>query len=86
MRTIKELLTIMLENKGLFSTGLCLWACDVAHRGLINPEEYYVIVVYIKANKPFTIYRMFAKLNYYWRPQDIYPRIRWIKRHIKKNS
>ncbi len=89
-RTIKELLTIMLENEHLFNMGLCLWTLRLSELGYITEGEEYIIDAYVKANKPITFRTltntMFNKANFYWPQGNIKPRRRWIKRHIKKNS
>ncbi len=84
-RTIKELLTVMLENIH-FESGLCWWICNLYWKGIISSKEYHILKDYVLSNKPITFYRMFGKLDYYWRVGNINPRIRWIKKHIKKNS
>jgi len=89
-RTIKELLTVMLEHKDAFDLGLCYWTGRLLDSDLIIEGEYDVLKAYILSNKPISIYtiinKVFHRTNFYWRPGNINPRIRWIKRHIKKNS
>ncbi len=87
-RTIKELLTVMLENEHLFERGLCSWVYNCYKNLLINGLEWDKLHFYIKDNSPFTIHRVITLdyTGYYWRIGNIKPRIRWIKRHIKKNS
>lgn len=92
MRTIKELLQIMLSNPQHFDEGLCRWTNNLYSRELINGKEYWVLKDYIKANKPF-IFSSFDVLNqrissspYYWEVGKIEPRIKWLKKHINKNK
>lgn len=91
MRTIKELLQIMLDNPQHFHEGLCRWTINLCNVELINTEEYQVLKTYIKTNKPF-ICSSFDVLNqrissnpYYWKIGKIEPRIKWLKKHINKN-
>lgn len=91
MRTIKELLQIMLDNPQHFETGLCRWANYLYSGELITSEEYRVLRNYIKTNEPF-IFSSFDVLNqrissspYYWEVGKIEPRIEWLKKHINKN-
>jgi len=88
MRTIKEILEIMLENKHLFGSGLCNWNAMMYDNKKISHAEYRELRDYIKKNKPITWYNLLGdNANaYYWKPRDINPRIRWIEKHIKKNK
>lgn len=89
MRTIKELLQIMLDNQQYFQTGLCGWSNSIK---LSSTEEYDKLHSYIRNNKPsaFSSFERFTQeLNlepYWWKKGNIKPRINWIKKHIKKNS
>ncbi len=85
-RTIKELLTVMLENQQLFRVGLCFWVDYLFRIDIITDDECNNLHNYIGSNKPITLFRIFTSTNYYWKLYDIKPRIKWIKRHIKKNS
>ncbi len=92
MRTIKELLQIMLDNPQHFDYGLCRWAVNLYCGELITSEEYWILRNYIKVNKPF-IFSSFDVLNqrissnpYYWKVGKIEPRIEWLKKHINKNK
>ena len=90
MRTIKELLEIMLENKDMFPYGLCVWSQRLYNRDVISYNEYLSLKKYINENRP-KWYSSFDALShcfsvYYWEPGDIKPRIKWIQKHIKINS
>jgi hypothetical protein len=85
MRTTKELLEIMLENQDYFSDGLCHWIDRLYINKIISPHEKYKLKIYIEKNKPFN-WRTFVNSAYYWKPENIKPRIKWIKKHIKKLS
>lgn len=85
MRTIKELLELMLHNKRLFFTGLCNWASNIN----MSYDEYQLLKDYIKKNRPsmFSSFDAFinCKNKFYWEQGNITPRIEWIKKHIKLN-
>lgn len=92
MRTIKELLQIMLDNPQHFENGLCMWTNNLYYGELITSEEYWILRNYIKTNRPF-ICSSFDVLNqrislnpYYWKVGKIEPRIKWLKKHINKNK
>jgi len=90
MRTIKELLEIMLERKSLFHLGLCVWSQRLYNRDLMSYSEYSLLKKYINENRPKWYSSFDALLHnwsvYYWEPGDIKPRIKWIQKHIKINS
>ena len=52
MRTIKELLAIMLENPFLFYHGLCTWASRLNRDKIINKEEMRFLRKYIGKSIP----------------------------------
>lgn len=86
-RSIKELLQVMLDNQDSFITGLCHWVNKLYFiDGKISVWELYQLEIYIDKNKPmFTWYSLTGKSNaYWWKRGDIEPRIKWIKKHIKK--
>ncbi len=87
-RSIKELLELMLDNQQLFTDGLCCWAITLRWQGKINNVEQLRLHFYIKDNPPLLVYLRKIIMNggYYWKPGDIAPRIKWINKHIKKNS
>lgn len=84
-RSIVELLELMLENQGLFHSGLCYWAQRLESANIISPNERYRLENYIEENRPFFIFRCWSG-DYYWKPERIRPRIKWIIKHIKKLS
>lgn len=90
MRTIKELLQIMLDNKDLFQRGLCGWAFRIHEHNIINNEELLELEDYIINNRPSKYSSISAFIHrdslFYWSYDDISPRIKWIKKHIKLNS
>ena len=90
MRTIKELLELMLEHQKYFSTGLCYWAESLYWYNNISLNEYLHLLKYIRSNRPskyssLSAYK-YRHCGYYWQSGDIKPRIKWIKKHIKKLS
>mgnify|MGYP003640951016 CR=1 FL=1 len=90
MRTIKQLLQVMLDNKDLFNSGLCHWIDQLWFRSKINDDESRLLGKYIRENKPskFSSIDAWCSRNnhYYWKPGNITPRINWINKHIKLNS
>ena len=91
MRTIKELLQVMLQHKDLFSTGLCYWAAKLHSRDIISQQESQALDEYITHNRPdyfsWTNFLTNYKSGGYFFPSGkIKPRIYWIKRHIKRLS
>jgi hypothetical protein len=92
MRTIKESLEVMLENKDLFNKGLCNWAEKLYYRNIITGSEQSKLKNYIDENRPFmlssisTMCEIIKHTDYYWKEGDIKPRIKWIQKHIKLNS
>lgn len=81
-RTIKELLQLMLDNKQLFTCGLCGWNASLRDTTL---DEFYLIKDYIYKNKPFTLHDFFVNDKFYWKQGDIKPRIKWLEHHISIN-
>jgi hypothetical protein len=92
MRSIKELLEVMLEHQDKFRDGLCMWGLKLLTSNIVTQNEYRVILNYIKGNKPkwysstSTFYEVFSQSAYYWECNNIEPRIEWIKKHIKLNQ
>lgn len=88
MRSIKELLEVMLENQNLFQTGLCLWARYLLDKHVITISEYDCLDCYIKKNRPFILSSLSAfnhrNRTFYWDNGEIKYRINWIKKHINK--
>lgn len=97
MRSVKELLQVMLQHKQLFRTGLCLWATYLKGERIITEEEDEVLHEYIKSNRPDyfswtnfiekhpTVRNGYPSL-YFFPHGKIKPRIYWIKTHIKRLS
>lgn len=92
MRSIKELLEVMLENQDKFRDGLCMWGLKLLTNNIVTQNEYRVILKYIEGNKPkwysssSAFYEAFSQSGYYWECYNIEPRIEWIKKHIKLNK
>lgn len=97
MRSIKELLQLMLQHKDLFDSGLCGWAFELHSYGIITVWEFRSLDGYIKGNRPdyfswtnfienYSGVSYGAPSAYFFPYGKIKPRIYWIKRHIKKNS
>jgi len=81
MRTMKELLQLILGNEKLFETGLCRWAVILRLRGLITFEEYLRIINHIFLNKPDHV--ITALSTYWWDSGLKELRITWLKEQIK---
>lgn len=91
-RTIKELFEVMLENQNHFRCGICAWITDLRLFELINYEEGIILKEYIKNNRPSKFYswevfiQHITKNTYYWKFGNLKPRVKWIKKQIKKLS
>ena len=89
-RTIHELLQVMLDNQQYFNIGLCNWLLRVYFLDIISPKEYNILYTYIKSNRPskYSSIDAYSCKNYgfYWKPDNIKPRIKWIKKHLKKTK
>jgi hypothetical protein len=98
MRNIAILLDLVLYNfqKGRFS-GLCSCGYNLWMHDDITLEEYEFLLDYIWRNRP--IKHLFKKRNihpycsskaqidfYFWKQYDTELRIKWLKKHIKRNS
>lgn len=91
MRSVTELLQVMLQHKQLFRTGLCLWATYLKDERIITEEENEVLHEYIMSNRPdYFSWTNFVKnykhKGYFFPSGEIKPRIYWIKTHIKRLS
>jgi hypothetical protein len=92
MRTIKQLLEVMLEHQELFRSGLCHWNSLLYNNDIITFSEKQNLSEYIRGNKAskyssWSAFREQSKdFGFYWEIGYIKPRIKWIKKHIKKNS
>ena len=91
-RTIHELIKVMLDNQYYFSTGLCGWCLNLLIVNQISEEEFVILKKYIKNNKPFNLFQLKyffkhkSESSFYWKPDDINPRIKWLNKHIKKTA
>ena len=89
-RGIKELFEVMLNNQKLFTKSLCSWSSRLRVNKQITLEEDIFLYRYIAENRPskFSSHNAWLHRNYsyYWECGDIKPRIKWIKKHIKKLS
>ena len=92
MRTTKELLEVMLEHQDKFRLGLCIWTQELRLYRIISFSECVHLKDYIKNNRPSTFSSWdyfkysFSGSRFYWEASEIKPRIKWIKKHIKKLS
>lgn len=81
-RPIKELLQVMLDNQQEFSNGMCFWLINLYWLDYISRDELKTLQNYMRRNRPWWYFFRFD--SYWWAKDDIEPRIRWIKEHIKK--
>jgi hypothetical protein len=92
-RTIKELLQLLLSKieNGTFKYGLCRTASDLYHDKVITFEELKVLYNYIDTHRPslFSSWDAFnqniTEQSYYWTINAKKPRVKWLKKHIRKN-
>lgn len=89
-RTEKELLELMLAKKQLITAGLCALNNELFNRRLITDIEYELIQRYVKGNRPSPFSSLSAlrcsNSLWYWPRGKVTPRVKWIKKHIKKLS
>lgn len=85
-QTIEQLLKFMLANPKCFSHGLCGWAYKLCYNNLITKEEKWLLLTYIRKNRPSKYSSVEAYLHredlYFWKKDRIRPRIKWLKEHI----
>jgi hypothetical protein len=88
-RTIKELLQLMLDEQDLFGSGLCNWVDNIFYKSKMSFGEKEILTDYIKNNRPSMFSSIdalkCANTNFYWKMNNIKPRIKWINKHIQKN-
>ncbi len=87
-RTIKELLQLMLDNQRLFGSGLCYWSYQLYEANVITEDEEVILREYISDYPPiwFIVRNTLFGSVFYWTKNNIKPRIKWLKKHIKKNT
>jgi hypothetical protein len=89
MKTIKEILELALNNIDSINIygeyGLCSLNQDLHQSGKISLDEYCLFKQYIRDNRPINLHFLF-KRAFYWTPGRKSPRIKWLKKHIKKND
>ena len=90
MRSIKELLELMLNNINKLKTGLCGLAAILQLDGIISSAEYVILYKYFKCNQPLYFINLVrknkTKHDYYWKIGNIPYRIKYLKKHIKLNT
>jgi oligoribonuclease (3'-5' exoribonuclease) len=85
MRSTKELLEIMFKNIWRLKMGLCGLIWQLEESGVITSDEHNHMLEYIKKHRPFNL-NLICNSVYYWKPGASKPRIRWIRRHIRRNE
>lgn len=92
-RPISELLQLVLNTFNSNYSGLCTNISDLYYNDIITWEETIKLKCYVHENRPK--YNFFsAKFNgvnpqesmFFWEPFKVKPRIKWLKKHIKKNK
>jgi hypothetical protein len=90
VRTEKELLEVMLANIVRLRSGLCSLNSELHRWGIITVDEHAIISKYIRYNRPsiFSSWSAFwnAGGHFYWTPDEVEHRVKWLKQHIKKLS
>jgi len=86
MRTIKELLEVLLENiDEINGLGLCKLVSTLYYSQMVSLDEFYLVKRYIGEHKPENLHTRFGCV-FYWTRGRKSPRIKWLKKHIEKNS
>jgi len=87
---IKDLLELLLRHEDLFEEGLCLWITTMREHNLFSLEDSYILRNYVWANRPskYSSIDVWIRRDdpYYWKISELKPRIKWIKKHIRRNS
>lgn len=91
MRTIKELLQVMLQHKDLFETGMCYWVGTLDRQDIITGSEARALLKYIRCNRPYyfswtNFINNYKSEGYFFPAGKLKPRIYWIEKHIKRLS
>lgn len=93
-KVIIKVLNLMLnkqDREEYTGTGLCNWAKELYRQNYISWSECNTTDLYISKNRPSKssldciLYPPRTDL-YYWKPGIKAPRIRWIKKHLKRLS
>lgn len=83
MRTTKELLQILLNNKCYFENGLCVLAYNLWYNKIISKKEYLYIKEYLYSSNVITLRKLFG-YSHFWKCGEWEPREKWLKSKIKK--
>lgn len=90
---IVYLLEVLKENENAFTTGLCSWIFQLHYTKVISSADLELLMTYVINNGPISTHRLLCFVglrqesrNFYWKRGDIEPRLKWIDKHIKKNS
>lgn len=90
MRSIKELLEVLLDSQEHFSYGLCMWVNRLYKANIISYEEERCLVRYINNHRPSKFSSLDAwkqrNSDFYWPKGAIEPRLAWIHKHIRKQE
>ena len=86
-RSMKVLLGIVLDNKKLFSKGLCFIALALYYNDIITAKECVKLKTYIQLHRPKKGVHYDSKYHnstYFWKPYDWAPRETWLKHKISQ--
>lgn len=94
MRTTKELLELVkyrfiAAREGERLLGLCNVVEQLLAENMINSKEFQYLEYYIKKHRPVNIRTLQGGNSdgyFYWNRHKIKPRIKWLNKHIRKNS
>ena len=88
-RSINELLQLLLDNIDQIRydriKGLCVLTNHLYGNSSLNRIEYETLIAYIYNNKPLN-YRTMSGHAYFWKEGKRPPRIKWLKKHIKRTN
>lgn len=77
----------LLDNTLLFNNGLCLWITTISCKDHISECTANLLLGYINSNIPLSYHKIRFFLcpdGYWWKAGEIEPRIKYIKKHMKK--
>lgn len=84
-RSTKELLQVLLDNIHLLKFGLCYLAADLYESDKLSYSEYHRLSNYISSNRLKSIHRfLYPTSVYHYRKGAKRPRIKWLKKQIRK--
>lgn len=79
MRTIDELLKIMIDNIDMLDSGLCLLIWELHMDKLMTDKEYRFLMSYIFEHSPNNI-----NCGYWWPVSQIMPRLNFLNKLYRR--